>query len=148
MTGLEIWFASVAGAVVLATTIHAWTLYRTMNHDIMTTMKSKTICVCSSCFVRTDHHEATCDGMVLTSECCNEALYEIPEMIERFYRAELDRIMRGRIIYELDAIERYRLRFIEDALAEYIEPGHRPTPPIPTRHEQIRLSGQRDALPE
>ena len=113
----------------------------------MNTM-SKTICVCSSCFDRTEHREAICDGLVETSECCNEALYELPEVIERFYRPQLAGILRGRTIYELGCADRHRLRVIEDALAGYIAPGYRPTPPIQTYHEQFRLSGQRNAVSE
>ena len=89
---------------------------------------SATTCVCSACFDRTPHTEAVEDGMVLVSDCCGEALYEIPDAIERFYREDWDRILQGRTVYQLGSSDRHRLRFIEDALADYIEPGFRPTP--------------------
>jgi len=89
---------------------------------------SETTCICSACFDRTPHTEATEDGMVVWSDCCNEALYELPEAIERFYREDLERILRGRTLYQIGSSDRHRLRFIEDALADYIEPGFRPTP--------------------
>lgn len=87
-----------------------------------------TICLCSACFDRTPHVEAVLDGIVLVSDCCGEALYEVPVAIERFYRPDLARILQGKTVYEIGDNDRYRLRYIEDALADYIEPGFRPTP--------------------